>query len=493
MNENEKELIRTLEKIILITDSVPFEERDPESPGVPERIVNSDVAIALAGLAGKALSLTHNQRIGNKDNYSLGRALGVGADYSREDLIAKQSYYNQYRRYLGDAPIFGLAHNVDRYDTKIKSKFSNDFFSEIVNQKASFIFGKPAIYQAVDPADQDALNLFYEANDLSSFDSDIATTAGICGVAYRFFKPAGETLIGKEISPWLVVHRELDDEATISIIHEVGATEEWAHIYSGSDYYKVSLKDGDAIASYRFNILQAHPVVEYRNNPEGLSHCSKVLDMIDAYDMISTSTASELAQMRLAYLVISGGEMFNHDEARQFSDALKKTGTIHLAPGASGSFLSKSLDMTSVTTFLDMLEQSIYRFTNAVKYDKEQGNLSGTALSLRLQAIQISSSQTWHQFSFANDKMFGLLRRFHDISSGRQLGAITQQVRYNIPVDSDMAISKAEGMDRLGIPAKYWLRELGIWETQEEIDEVALEMEERGYVSDAELSEEENE
>ena len=123
-------------------------------------------------LVKSAMTITHSQRKGEYTNIELGTKMTDGSEFNREEYEAKRSYFNLYRRYDGYAPVFGKKYKFDRHDTKINNRIANDFFGEIINQKASFVFGTPALYTASDEPTKEVLTVFVQENNMHSLDMD---------------------------------------------------------------------------------------------------------------------------------------------------------------------------------------------------------------------------------------------------------------------------------------------------------------------------------
>ncbi len=329
-------------------------------------------------------------------------------------------------------------------------------------------------------------------NNLQNLDMDTAVVAGACGVAYRYYWMDVDTLKVTLIAPWDVIWMDYNG-SPIGIILTYEEDQLQARVFALNLYLSITFDGDDRLKSYeyKYNPLGV-PIVEYRNNPQMQSHCHKAVELMDSYDLLMSDTSSEMAQTRLSYLLITGNEPMDLDQARAFNEQLKASGTLHLGSGSRAAYLNKLVDMNAVTEFLKVLESNIYRFCATINYSSDKltsGQITGAALKQRLQSIRNSCAMTWQAFNDANDKQWGLLSRWLQLSTDRALDvdAISVTVKYNIPVDASEDIERALKMQQLGLPREVWLKELPIFEKPEDIEQVMVLMDRDGVIEENDL------
>jgi SPP1 family phage portal protein len=184
------------------------------------------------------------------------------------------------------------------------------------------------------------------------------------------------------------------------------------------------------------------PVVEYPNNNLKISDCDKVLELIDAYDRIISDTSNELEQMRLAYLTISGGQRLTKEEAREFKTQLQDAGVLHLPDGVTANFLLKTVDMSSVLSFLTVIENNIYKFSKSINYANSKftgGQLTGIALKQATVNLRNKCLNSWLSFDDANWYQWNILGEFIQSKKAMQTPPdfkIEGYIKLNIPTDN---------------------------------------------------------
>jgi SPP1 family phage portal protein len=224
--------------------------------------------------------------------------------------------------------------------------------------------------------------------------SELVKSAAMTGDAYLLlFIPAGRNEIRTKVLPssetvlyqdeslgetqygmryWYV--SDVEFYGTQPIRHQRTVVEWYDHemitfyIDDGRGNYRLDTNKGvGGFEQHQFNGI---PIVRFANNEEGLAEAEKVLDLIDAYDTITSATVSEIEQLRLAYLALkdAGGQV---DAA--FIQNLEQTGIFPLGPEGDAKFITKEMAVEGVKIILDEIRKNIYEFAHSIDLSKDYG------------------------------------------------------------------------------------------------------------------------
>ncbi len=108
----------------------------------------------------------------------------------------------------------------------------------------------------------------------------------------------------------------------------------------------------------------AVPIVEYPNNPERIGNPEMVISLCDAYDTSMSDLSSEIAQLRLSYLLIHGAG----SDAAGIKEQLKQAGIIVIdEAGGDARFVDRNMNVSAVKQLQDELRKLI--FEGAASYN----------------------------------------------------------------------------------------------------------------------------
>ncbi len=163
-----------------------------------------------------------------------------------------------------------------------------------------------------------------------------------------------------------VIYNETSGEPELAVRYNM----EQAEIYDGmsvTSYRKVRgtwTRGETRLHGLGTRSRPAIPLVEMRNNPEMLGNPEMVISLCDAHDTSMSDLSSEIAQMRLAYLIMKGAG----SDADQIKKDLINAGVIILESGDSDArFITKDLKPEAVKILQESLRRLI--FEGASSYD----------------------------------------------------------------------------------------------------------------------------
>lgn len=345
-----------------------------------------------------------------------------------------------YERYKGSkkgVPILTREYEIDgkKQEGKINHRISNDFFGEIIDMKVGFFCGVPItysldkeIYQTEKEAEKTSkmkiaqgqevktetvlsdaytedlryIKSFNDNNQVQDLDLETSKRMSICGYCGRlFYIKENEEQETEEramiIEPWELIFIGDSIESpdyTIRYYTQIDYADgkketHYAELYS-KDNIQVFVKN-DSKGTYDFKEEKEHPflnnpLIGFANNDELLGDAEKVIALIDFYDCAISDINSELAQWRLAYLLLTGCSM----TADQVKEA-RQTGAISLPlDGADAKFLTKDIVDAVIEHHLDRLENNIYKFSKTPNMNDKffGGNLTGVAIKEKFRPFE---------------------------------------------------------------------------------------------------------
>lgn len=278
---------------------------------------------------------------------------------------------------------------------KVDERIPNDFFSDIIDTKQGYM-GNEVTVELEDGEDgqNKVLHDFHILNDSVDQNSEMVKSAARDGVGYRLLYvpegrnevrlkqiPASEVVLFKDasldVTTFALRYWYVEDITYAGAIRNVNkrTVVEWYdaeyityYIDDGRGEYVIDSTKGKE--GQQPHLFDGVPVIEFRNNEEGIGEAEKVINLIDAYDTITSATVSEIEQFRLAYMLAKdiGGEVDN-----ELLKTLEQTGIFPVGPNGDVKFITKDLAIEGVKTILDELRVNIYQFARSIDLSKDYG------------------------------------------------------------------------------------------------------------------------
>jgi SPP1 family phage portal protein len=99
------------------------------------------------------------------------------------------------------------------------------------------------------------------------------------------------------------------------------------------------------------------PIIEFPNNPERIGNPEMVISLCDAYDTSMSDLSSEIAQMRLSYLLIHGAG----SDVTAIKEELKQAGIIVIdEANGDARFVDRNMNVEAVSHLQDELRKLIF-------------------------------------------------------------------------------------------------------------------------------------
>lgn len=177
------------------------------------------------------------------------------------------------------------------------------------------------------------------------------------------------------------------------------------------------------------------PIIPFENNREQAAEPEKVLDLIDGYDAIVSSTASEIEQLRLAYMYVKGA---GRNVDAEFVRDLEKTGIFGLDENGEVGFVNKQLAIEVVKEMLAEIRRNIYQFSHSIDMSQNfGGEMRVIGWQVALLGLENSAKITERKFTKAMRRQYEMVSEYWRTYQGLDVDPMGIQFEYtrNFPRD----------------------------------------------------------
>lgn len=360
------------------------------------------------------------------------------------------------------------------------------FMKKLVNQKASYLLGKPFSIDSTQEGLAKKLDgLFNKAffRKLLKVGKD-AIKYGI-GWVQVYYDENGELDL-KRIPPTEIIPFWEDVDHTslqalmrtyvIDIYHEDGTKTKLRKVEyydkTGVYYFEVS-KDNKLVPDTDRNIFSGHfslektrkildkengekeekyeeqtnwlriPFIAFKANDEELGILTFIKDLIDDYDKNVSDISDQLQDVPNALKVIKG---YSGENKEDFAHNINVYRTIFIESDGDVSTIQTSIDIQAIDSHLNRLRQDIYDFGGGVDSQKETQNIaSGVALKFKYADLDLDAKFMATEFSASMESLLWFI--CSDLSARGKGDYNPEEV--NIVWNMDMAIAENEVIDNI--------------------------------------------
>jgi len=161
------------------------------------------------------------------------------------------------------------------------------------------------------------------------------------------------------------------------------------------------------------------PFIPFKNNEEMISDLKFYKNLIDDYDLCVSDLSNNLAEVQEVVTVLKG---YEGTDLREFSENLRYYKVIKVAPG-DGSGVDKleiSIPIEAKREMLDRLEENIFTFGQGinVKSDKFGTSASGVALKFLYSLLDMKAGITERKFAVAIKEVLWFLCEYVAMTGG---------------------------------------------------------------------------
>lgn len=354
-----------------------------------------------------------------------------------------QDYYNGY----------AVIQDRVKEEHKPNNKIVSGYPSYIVDVIQGYFIGKPVEYTASEN-EKEFLAKVKEVlafNDEQDENSELAKIAGIKGRAYElvYQDSKGRTRFN-QLEPDNIVYvydTKVNPEPLLAVRYYRERREGpiTAHVYTRED--ELIFKEG----SNGFMLKETYPhqfgqcpVIEFKNNDEGIGDFERVISYIDAYNKVNSDNANDFEEFTDAFLYLHNMLGTTPEQATK----LKEDRIILGGEGQDAKWLIKDLNSTAIEDFKNRLDNDIHKFSKVPNMSDEQfaGNVSGESMKYKLLALDQLIVTKQRKFKKGLQKRLELISKVINVRYGIDYTDIKIQFQTNRPINEKEVVEMANNL-----------------------------------------------
>lgn len=336
------------------------------------------------------------------------------------DSLRAERYYRRKNDILKiGAKNTGSENPMHSADNRIPS----NFYNILVNQKASYLFTSPPIFDtgnaALNEAVADCLG-----DGFAKACKNLCINASNCATAWLHYwvnengefryavidskqcMPIWTNDLEKELSGFLRMYDQTNDDGKVYNVYEYWddttcysfrkenrAALDALQFYSAYELKPYDLTDNfDGSAVYKHGFGEA-PFIPFFNNAEGGNDLDDIKELIDAYDKVYSGYLNDIEDIQEVIFILSG---YEGESLAEFLHKLKKYKTIKIDGDDAGkgglSTLTIDIPVEAREKMLTMTRKAIFEQGMGIDPDPQNfGNSSGVALSYLYSLLELKA------------------------------------------------------------------------------------------------------
>ena len=377
--------------------------------------------------------------------------IGVLAECIREHQQSVDRLKRLKRYYVGQSAIFSKTRKSPMAPNNIVDAPNAFYITTVAN---GFTFANPLIYKG-----ENIDNLLEELKKAKSesHDAELGENLSIYGRGYELVymskgdKPHVKLNNLPPESTFVVFSSEVDPEPMFAVYYfparfEQGKPVEW----------RLNVYTADELTVYRGNSslqsLQVEepstphyagqvPIVEYKNNDEGIGDFERVLTLIDAYNRLMSDRIDDKDQFIDAILAVYGARLTNDEEdASETMGLLQEYKIIEDLPeNARVEYLKNTLDEQSVETLRTALKQDIAKYSMVPELTDQSfaGVSSGVAMEYKTLGLKWLGNMKRRMFKKSLERRLQIMKAYME-----PLGRDFDETGVDVVFDSALPINR---------------------------------------------------
>lgn len=327
--------------------------------------------------------------------------------------------------YEGKAKIY----DRDKDPNKSNNKLVLPYPSYIVDLLLGLFVGKPVSYTVADEFKEMmvAVQDVFDLNDEQDENTELAKMIGIKGEGREivYLDEEGQVRFN-EVEPENL--RIIYDDAIIPepiFAIYVRSYVDASNFDKESKDKLVTVYTDEAIKEYKLegsdlklieeqaNLFGEIPVIDFKNNDEGIGDFERVIPLIDAINLSQSDTANDFEEFTNAILLLNGMPQVDREDVNQ----LLEDRVIALMDGQGASWLIKNINDIALENYKLRLDGDIHRFSKVPNMSDEKfaGNVSGESMKYKLFATDQIIAQKQRKFKTALQKRIRLILKILNI------------------------------------------------------------------------------
>ncbi len=270
------------------------------------------------------------------------------------------------------------------------------------------------------------------------------------------------------------------------IVDNMGKFDKWGiNAYDSQNLYiyESEALGNPVLLSTAPHYAEQVPIVQYKNNDEGMGDYERVRTLIDAYDRLQSDRIDDKDQFVDAIMAVYGASVIDDEEqAPEFIRLLKNYRILdNLDPDARIEYLKKELNETGVETLRKALKSDISKFSLVPELTDENfvGNASGVAMEYKTLGLKWLANIKRRMFKKSLDRRLQVMNNYMS-KLGRGFGWEDVDVTFDdaLPIDIMSYLPYAKEVLSRKTMVAFLANKFGITDVDAELKQIELEQEE---------------
>lgn len=396
-----------------------------------------------------------------------------------ERYMILQKYYEGWARIL---------ERDDKADYKADNRLVLGYPSYIVDMLLGMFLGKPLAYvnnnEEVEDVWED-IQAILDYNDEQKQNFLLGKSMGIKGRAYEimYINEDGYIRFNKiEADNILYIWDDkIDSEPLFALYIREGMTID-SLLNGEGDKTLVTAYTRDEVIDYEegtngYEEVNRHshafgevPVLEIKNNDEGIGDFERVLSLIDAINLSQSDTANDFEEFTDALLLLYGMLNADHEDVQKFlADGIVSLDEVQGNQGAE--WLIKNINDAALENYKTRLDNDIHKFSKVPNMSDKAfgGNQSGVAQKYKLLAMDQVLTQKRRQMKELLQKRIRLILNIKNIQSANGVDLRYKDIdivfKDNKPIDereNTEMVAKLKGItsDKTALSQLYFIEDV---------------------------------
>ena len=327
--------------------------------------------------------------------------------------------------YEGKARIYDREKDLGKSNNKLVLPYP----SYIVDLLLGLFVGKPISYTVADEYKEMMLAVqdVFDLNDEQDENTELAKMIGIKGEGREivYLDEEGQVRFN-EVEPenLKVIYDDSINPEPIFAVYtrtyvdaenfDKESKDKLVTVYTDEAIKEYKLEGSDLkLIDEQANLFGEIPVIDFKNNDEGIGDFERVIPLIDAINLAQSDTANDLEEFTNAILLLNGMPQVDRDDVNK----LIEDQVIALMDGQGAEWLIKNINDVALENYKLRLDGDIHKFAKVPNMADEHfaGNVSGESMKYKLFATDQVISQKQRKFKTALQKRIRLILKILNI------------------------------------------------------------------------------
>lgn len=330
-------------------------------------------------------------------------------DFINKHRVKVKRYEELRDQYESRPPIL---EQPDKDSWKPDNRLVVNFARNLVATFNGYFTGIPIKITHENEVIDDALNNFWQRNNLDDGLSELSKMASIYGVSYLYMwqDENAETRVtyNSPMDMFIIYDDSIEENAKYGVRYRTVDGMNEGELITDSEYiYFTQNKGGIVFTEQAPHFYPTLPIIEFVENEEQQSLIEPVETLINAYNNALSEKANDVNYFADAYLSILGAELDESGASKIRDNRIINIFGTDDASKLLVEFLDKPEGDITQENLMNRIERLIYQISMIANIsDESYGNASGVALEFKLQPMKHIAGTKEQKFKRSLNRMF---------------------------------------------------------------------------------------